>query len=80
MHVDIFAASIGVMNDNSMELNRRPIDSDLYPLESAAIPANIDSVAIRSSIHTGLSQIDPTARYLWIPAAGPLSNGDGAEA
>jgi len=59
--VDFFTATVGVMDDHAVKLNRRAVDSDLNSLEPAAPAAHGNPVAIHSSILTGLSQINPGA-------------------
>src|SRR5262249_15870365 len=62
--VDFCTATIGVMDHQAVKLNRRAVDSDLNSLEPAAPAAHGNLVAIHPSVHTGLSQIGPTAIYL----------------
>jgi len=74
--VDLFTAAVGVMNDDALELNRRSINSDLNPLESAASPPHMDPVVIRPSIHLGVTQENPASGRLRLCVVGALSADD----
>src|SRR5262245_19496318 len=66
------------MDDDAIELDRRAINSDLNPLESAAFLPHIDPVVIRPSIHLGLTQENPASRDLRPRVVVPLSADNGA--